>query len=41
MQAKYGGVSRVSGLCLRVSFSVRMVSDWVRQMSGVRRCLIN
>ena len=38
MQAKYGGVWWVSGWCLRVSSSVRMVSECVRQMSGVGRC---
>ena len=38
MQAKYGGVWWVSGWCLRVSGSVRMVSECVRQMSGVGRC---
>ena len=38
MQTKYGGVWWVSGWCLRVSGSVRMVSECVRQMSGVGRC---
>ena len=41
MQVKYGGFWGVSGWCLRVSGSVWMVSEDVRKMSGVCRCLIN
>ena len=41
MQVKYGGFWGVSGWCLRVSDSVWMVSECVRQMSGVGRCHIN
>ena len=33
VQTKYGGVWGVSGYCLRMSGSVRMVSECVRQMS--------
>ena len=38
MQVKYGGFCGVSGWGLRVSDSVWMVSECVRQMSGVGRC---
>ena len=41
MQVKYGGFWGVSGWCLRVSGSVCMVSECVRQMSGVGKCHIN
>ena len=41
MQVKYGGFWGVSGWCLRVSGSVWMVSECVRQMSGVCGCLRN
>ena len=41
MQVKYGGLRGVSGWCVRVSGSVWMVSECVRQMSWVGRCHIN